>query len=37
VERLATGLDLPIVRILVVRRGDVESARRVLEECRPTH
>lgn len=37
VERLAMGLDLPIVRILVVRRGDVESARRVLEECRPTH
>jgi alkanesulfonate monooxygenase SsuD/methylene tetrahydromethanopterin reductase-like flavin-dependent oxidoreductase (luciferase family) len=37
VERLATGLDLPIVRILVVRRGDVESARRVLEECRSTH
>ncbi|HVS06453.1 MAG TPA: LLM class flavin-dependent oxidoreductase [Candidatus Dormibacteraeota bacterium] len=37
VERLATGVDLPIVRILVVRRGDVESARRVLEECRPTH
>lgn len=36
-ERLAMGLDLPIVRILVVRRGDVESARRVLEECRPTH
>jgi alkanesulfonate monooxygenase SsuD/methylene tetrahydromethanopterin reductase-like flavin-dependent oxidoreductase (luciferase family) len=36
VERLAIGLDLPIVRILVVRRGDVESARRVLEECRPT-
>ena len=35
-ERLAIGLDLPIIRILVVRRGDVESARRVLEECRPT-
>jgi alkanesulfonate monooxygenase SsuD/methylene tetrahydromethanopterin reductase-like flavin-dependent oxidoreductase (luciferase family) len=34
-ERLATGLDLPIVRILVVRPGDVGSARRVLEECRP--
>jgi len=34
-ERLATGLDLPIVRIVVVRPGDVESARRVLEECRP--
>ena len=37
VEHLATGLDLPIVRIMVVRRGDVESARHVLEECRPTH
>jgi luciferase-like monooxygenase len=34
-ERLATGLDLPIVRILVARPGDVDSARRVLEECRP--
>ena len=33
--RLATGLDLPIVRVLVTRRGDVESARRVLEECAP--
>jgi alkanesulfonate monooxygenase SsuD/methylene tetrahydromethanopterin reductase-like flavin-dependent oxidoreductase (luciferase family) len=35
VERLAAGLDLPIVRILVVRPGNAESARRVLEECRP--
>jgi alkanesulfonate monooxygenase SsuD/methylene tetrahydromethanopterin reductase-like flavin-dependent oxidoreductase (luciferase family) len=35
-ERLAGGLDLPIVRVLVVRPGDAESARRVLEECRPT-
>jgi alkanesulfonate monooxygenase SsuD/methylene tetrahydromethanopterin reductase-like flavin-dependent oxidoreductase (luciferase family) len=34
-ERLAQGLDLPIVRILVTGRGDFESARRVLEECRP--
>lgn len=34
-EHLASGLDLPIVRILVTRRGDVGSARRVLEECRP--
>jgi len=34
-ERLARGLDLPIVRILVSRPGDFESARRVLEECRP--
>jgi hypothetical protein len=37
VERLATGIDLPIVRVLVVRPGYVESARRALEECRPTH
>jgi len=35
-EQLAAGLDLAIVRVLVVRPGDVESARRVLEECRPT-
>jgi alkanesulfonate monooxygenase SsuD/methylene tetrahydromethanopterin reductase-like flavin-dependent oxidoreductase (luciferase family) len=34
-ERLASGLDLPIVRILVAQPGDIESARRVLEECRP--
>lgn len=34
-EHLAAGLDLPIVRILVTERGDFESARRVLEECRP--
>ena len=34
-EHLAADLDLPIVRVLVTRRGDVESARRVLEECRP--
>jgi alkanesulfonate monooxygenase SsuD/methylene tetrahydromethanopterin reductase-like flavin-dependent oxidoreductase (luciferase family) len=34
-ERLAKGLDLPIVRVLVVTPGDFESARRVLEECRP--
>jgi alkanesulfonate monooxygenase SsuD/methylene tetrahydromethanopterin reductase-like flavin-dependent oxidoreductase (luciferase family) len=34
-ERLAIGLDLPIVRVLVVRPGDAASARRVLEECRP--
>jgi alkanesulfonate monooxygenase SsuD/methylene tetrahydromethanopterin reductase-like flavin-dependent oxidoreductase (luciferase family) len=36
VDRLASGLDLPIVRVLVVKPGDYESARRVLEECRPT-
>ncbi|HEY4026165.1 MAG TPA: LLM class flavin-dependent oxidoreductase [Candidatus Dormibacteraeota bacterium] len=34
-ERLAEGLDLAIVRVLVTRPGDAESARRVLEECRP--
>lgn len=34
-ERLARGLDLPIVRVLAVRSGDFESARRALEECRP--
>lgn len=34
-SRLSAGLDLPIVRVLVVRHGDVESARRVLEACRP--
>jgi alkanesulfonate monooxygenase SsuD/methylene tetrahydromethanopterin reductase-like flavin-dependent oxidoreductase (luciferase family) len=34
-ERLAQGLDLAIVRVLVTRPGDAESARRTLEECRP--
>jgi alkanesulfonate monooxygenase SsuD/methylene tetrahydromethanopterin reductase-like flavin-dependent oxidoreductase (luciferase family) len=34
-QRLAQGLDLPIVRILVTSPGDAGSARRVLEECRP--
>jgi hypothetical protein len=34
-EHLAKGVDLPIVRILVVTPGDFESARRALEECRP--
>ncbi len=34
-EHLAKGVDLPIVRILVVKHGDFESARRALEECRP--
>jgi len=34
-EHLAKGLDLPIVRVLVTRRGDFASARRALEECRP--
>ncbi|MDA8203529.1 MAG: LLM class flavin-dependent oxidoreductase [Chloroflexi bacterium] len=35
VERLSTGLDLPIVRVLVARPGDAASARLVLEECAP--
>ena len=35
VERLAEGLDLAIVRVLVPARGDAASARRVLEECAP--
>lgn len=35
VERLAEGLDVPIVRVLVTRRGDAGSARAVLEECAP--
>jgi hypothetical protein len=35
VERLGEGLDLPIVRVLVARRGDAASARAVLEECAP--
>ena len=34
-ERLAEGLDLAIVRVLVTRPGDAESARLTLEECRP--
>jgi alkanesulfonate monooxygenase SsuD/methylene tetrahydromethanopterin reductase-like flavin-dependent oxidoreductase (luciferase family) len=34
-ERLSVGLDLAIVRVLVTRPGDAESARAVLEECRP--
>jgi alkanesulfonate monooxygenase SsuD/methylene tetrahydromethanopterin reductase-like flavin-dependent oxidoreductase (luciferase family) len=33
--RLAEGLDLAIVRILVTTPGDAESARRTLEECAP--
>jgi hypothetical protein len=32
---LAQGLDLAIVRVLVSRPGDAESARTVLQECRP--
>lgn len=32
---LAQGLDCAIVRVLVSQPGDAESARRVLEECRP--
>jgi 5,10-methylenetetrahydromethanopterin reductase len=34
-ERLAEGLDVAIVRVLVTRPGDAESARLALEECRP--
>jgi len=34
-ERLARGLDVAIVRVLVTRQGDAESARLTLEECRP--
>lgn len=35
-RHLAEGLDIAIVRVLVTRPGDAESARRVLEECRPS-
>jgi hypothetical protein len=35
-ERLATGLDLAIVRVLVTKRGDGESAHRVIDECAPS-
>lgn len=34
-EGLAAGLDLAIVRVLVTKPGDGESARRVIEECAP--
>jgi alkanesulfonate monooxygenase SsuD/methylene tetrahydromethanopterin reductase-like flavin-dependent oxidoreductase (luciferase family) len=34
-ERLSAGLDLTVVRVLVTREGDAESARLTLEECRP--
>jgi alkanesulfonate monooxygenase SsuD/methylene tetrahydromethanopterin reductase-like flavin-dependent oxidoreductase (luciferase family) len=34
-QRLAHGLDVAVVRVLVTAPGDAESARRVLEECRP--
>jgi alkanesulfonate monooxygenase SsuD/methylene tetrahydromethanopterin reductase-like flavin-dependent oxidoreductase (luciferase family) len=34
-ERLAAGLDEAVVRVLVTRPGDAESARLTLEECRP--
>jgi hypothetical protein len=33
--RLATGLDLAIVRVVAARRGDPRSVRAVLEECAP--
>ncbi len=34
-DRLAGGLDVAIVRVLVTTPGDADSARRTLEECRP--
>lgn len=34
-ERLAEGLDEPIVRVLVTSPGDAASARLVIEECAP--
>ena len=34
-ERLAVGLDEAIVRVLVTRPGDAESAERALRECAP--
>jgi alkanesulfonate monooxygenase SsuD/methylene tetrahydromethanopterin reductase-like flavin-dependent oxidoreductase (luciferase family) len=34
-DALARGLDVAIVRVVVSRPGDAESARLVLEECRP--
>ena len=34
-EGLAAGLDLAIVRVLVAKPGDADSARRVIEECAP--
>jgi alkanesulfonate monooxygenase SsuD/methylene tetrahydromethanopterin reductase-like flavin-dependent oxidoreductase (luciferase family) len=34
-QRLAGGLDVAVVRVLVTTPGDAESARRVLQECRP--
>jgi alkanesulfonate monooxygenase SsuD/methylene tetrahydromethanopterin reductase-like flavin-dependent oxidoreductase (luciferase family) len=35
-QRLGQGLDVAIVRVLVTRPGDAESARLALEECAPT-
>jgi 5,10-methylenetetrahydromethanopterin reductase len=34
-DHLATWLDLAIVRVLVTKPGDAESARMVIEECAP--
>ena len=34
-ERLSAGLDESIVRVLVTRQGDAQSAERVLRECAP--
>jgi hypothetical protein len=36
VEGLAAWLDLEIVRVLVTKTGDADSARRVIEECAPS-
>lgn len=35
-EGLAATLDVAIVRVLVTKPGDAESARRVIEECAPS-
>jgi alkanesulfonate monooxygenase SsuD/methylene tetrahydromethanopterin reductase-like flavin-dependent oxidoreductase (luciferase family) len=35
-DQLARGLDVAVVRVLVTRPGDAESARLTLEECRPS-
>jgi hypothetical protein len=34
-ERLSAGLDEAVVRVLVTRPGDAESAERTLRECAP--
>jgi alkanesulfonate monooxygenase SsuD/methylene tetrahydromethanopterin reductase-like flavin-dependent oxidoreductase (luciferase family) len=35
-ESLAAGLDLAIVRVLVTKRGDADSALLVIDECAPS-